>query len=653
MPPHNEAFPSKRQKLNDKVQAFKLNVDKYLQGTEPSKVVLASAWLISDNVIVDLFKRFAPEHFPTVVAVDTLHLFPETHDVLNEMEEKYDFKTKLYKPVDCETQEDFNKKFGKHEVLTFADFDKHSKIEPITRGFEEAQKEIVITGRRMDQGNARTEMAIFEEDKKTFNPLAEWSWEDVVDYVMANNVPYNPLHKKIYISGKAVKPINRDDLTQFQTKVLDRPYFSYAESEINSYGANVYVWKSFGDIHSTVPVAYSDSERAGRFVGREQTECGIHTRVAGKHTPHGGVLINCLVGEDHTEVAQHYIEMTERQVCDFELISNGGFSPLKGFMTKVEYDKVVAHMRLPEEQLFGLPVTMDTDNEALKVGDVVELTYTPFNAKGYMTVTDKWIPDRSVEGEKVYGTASDEHPAVNHLLNEKKKYNIGGPVRCVRLPQRDWVKCVTPKELRARNGDKNVIAFQSRNPLHRAHVEMFIRVAAEYDAEVLVHPVIGPTKGDDVPATVRKQTYDVLAQELDHVQFEYLPYNMMVGGPREALQHALVRKNYGCTGMIVGRDHAGCKNKAGEDFYGPYEAHDLLKPLAKELGMDIVFFMQMVYTEETKSYIPIGEAKQAGYSPMSISGTKFRKMLTNGDHIPEWFAFPNVVAILRQYYSSE
>eukprot|EP01135_Chromosphaera_perkinsii_P001788 Nk52_evm57s210 gene=Nk52_evmTU57s210 len=647
--------------LSKKINEFKLSAETYLAAykRDPSKITLASALLISDNVIVDLFARFT-DFMPTVVAIDTLHLFPETLQLARDLETKYKIELKVFQPKECETLKDFEEKYGTHQDLSHADFDFHSKIEPLQRSFGVTNKEVLITGRRSDQGNERVHLDVWEEDKKNFNPLAGWTWDDVCTYVLEFGVPYNALHRRVAISDTYVAPLERYTYP-FRYVNLEKPFFAYDFQYILSLGSFVYVWKSFGDTHTSIMIPPQDSERSGRFVGRQQTECGIHTRMAHRGAPHGGKLVDLMVASESEKenllklCGSKRIELTERQACDFELISNGGFSPLTGFMNETSYLSVCEDMRLPEGQLFGLPVTLDTDNEEFKVGDYVFLDDQKMGGKGVIHIESKYIPERKMEGLKVYGTESEDHPSVYHLLNEKLKYNIGGRVYCFKLPNRDWVTCKTPKQVRAEmqeRGVKNLIAFQSRNPLHKAHVSMFLRVAKENDADVLVHPVVGPTKSDDVPADVRKQTYDVLAKKLTHVYFEYLPYSMMVGGPREALQHTLIRKNYGCTGIIIGRDHAGCKSRStGEDFYGPYDAQEMMKPLMKELVMDMISFQAMAYAEEVNEYLPANEVQEKGYHSKNISGTKFRKMMVDGEEIPEWFAYPEVVSVLRSFYS--
>lgn len=644
--------------LAERIALFQQHARQYFGQTDPARVVQVSAFLVTDNVIVDLFCRYLPALRPTLVSVDTLHVFPETLAVADAVASRYGMHVRMYKPANCETQADFVRLYGTPDTMSHEDFDRISKIEPLQRAFEETHKLISITGRRADQGNARTELSVWEPERATFNPLAGWSWRDVCDYAILHRVPCNALHRRLVVSSAPVPAAQRSwsAIRGFQQVELAMPFFAYEPDWLRGHGPHVYVWKSFGDVHTSVPVELHESERAGRFIGRSQTECGIHTRISNKGDPHGGRLINLLVPEadSPTDGAQHTLELTERQVCDLECLANGAFSPLRGFMDCETYTSVVERMRLPEGQLWGLPVTLDTDRDDIHVDDFVLLTHAPTGARGVLKVRSKWTPDRRHEARRVYGTDDEEHPAVQHLLHEKRRYNIGGPLWVTRMPQRDWVRCKTPAEVRAESTPgRSLVAFQSRNPIHRAHAAMFLRVAQQHQADVLVHPVVGPTKDDDVPATVRKASYDALARRLTNVRFEYLPYNMMVGGPREALQHMIIRKNYGCTGMIVGRDHAGCKNKAGVDFYGAYDAQELLRPLQRELATDMIDFTAMVYVRESDSYMTIDEAQALGYEPLSISGTKFRTMLRNGDAIPAWFAFPEVVDAMRPWAVSE
>lgn len=243
--------------------------------------------------------------------------------------------------------------------------------------------------------------------------------------------------------------------------------------------------------------------------------------------------------------------------------------------------------------------------------------------------------------------------AVYHLLHEKQKYNIGGKIFGVALPTRDWVDCKTPHQIRKMfPAHRSLVAFQCRNPIHRAHAAMFLQVSKENDADILVHPIVGPTKSDDFHAKARHLTYEALKPILKDygVSIEYLPYNMMVGGPRECLQHLIIRKNFGCTHMIVGRDHAGCKNKSGTDYYGPYDAQNFVNNLQEELGMKTMPFKHMVYVPEKLNYFSMDEAKKHHWETKDISGTEFRRRIKHGENVPEWFAFPQVVEILIEFY---
>merc|ERR1711966_424054 len=268
--------------------------------------------------------------------------------------------------------------------------------------------------------------------------------------------------------------------------------------------------------------------------------------------------------------------------------------------------------------------------------------------------TDKYVPDKVKETKSCYGTSELEHPGTLMVATERGRYYMGGKVTGLNLPVRDF-PCKTPEEVRASlPEDKDVVAFQCRNPVHRAHYELFTRALDDplvgEGGVVLVHPTCGPTQGDDIPGDVRYKTYEVLKEETnnDKVQWAYLPYSMHMAGPREAIQHMIIRKNYGCTHFIIGRDMAGSKSSiSGEDFYGAYDAQDLAKANAAELNMDTVPSLNIVYTEE-KGYVTADVAEKDGLEVMKLSGTKFRKMLRGGEDIPEWFAFKSVIEVLRE-----
>ena len=372
--------------------------------------------------------------------------------------------------------------------------------------------------------------------------------------------------------------------------------------------------------------------------------------------PYGGTLVDLMAPDAEKAAikasATKTLECSDRNACDVELLVVGGFSPERGFMHQADYDAVVAGHRTTSGYLFGLPIVMDTDSDDVAVGDKVLLTYKGQDL-AVLTVEDKWEPNKVVEAKGCYGTTSIEHPAVRMITMERKRFYLGGLIQGLELPKRVF-PCKTPAEVRAGlpNGE-DVVAFQCRNPIHRAHYELFTRALhaqnVSENAVVLVHPTCGPTQQDDIPGTVRFQTYERLAEEVnnDRICWAYLPYAMHMAGPREALQHMIIRRNYGCTHFIIGRDMAGCKSSlTGDDFYGPYDAQNFAKECAPELSMETVPSLNLVYTEE-EGYVTAEHAETRGLHVKKLSGTQFRKMLRSGEEIPEWFAFKSVVDVLR------
>ncbi len=377
---------------------------------------------------------------------------------------------------------------------------------------------------------------------------------------------------------------------------------------------------------------------------------------SGVIAPYGGTLVDLMLADADRAAAKasatKTIECSDRNACDVELLCVGGFSPLRGFMHQEDYDAVVSGHRLAAGQLFGLPIVMDTDRDDVVVGDKLLLTYQGQDL-AVLEVEDKWEPDKVAEAKGCYGTTSIEHPAVRMITMERKRFYLGGSLKGLALPERVF-PCKTPSEVRAGLPEgEDVVAFQCRNPIHRAHYELFTRALhaqnVSDNAVVLVHPTCGPTQQDDIPGAVRFQTYERLAAEVnnDSIRWAYLPYAMHMAGPREALQHMIIRRNYGCTHFIIGRDMAGCKSSlTGDDFYGPYDAQNFAKECAPELTMETVPSLNLVYTQE-EGYVTAEHAEARGLHVKKLSGTQFRKMLRGGEEIPEWFAFKSVVEVLR------
>jgi len=353
-------------------------------------------------------------------------------------------------------------------------------------------------------------------------------------------------------------------------------------------------------------------------------------------------------------------DMTPRQICDLELLMNGGFNPLKGFLTEADYNGVVEDMRLADGTLWPMPINLDVSEEfaaSLEVGQDIALRDQEGVILATMTVTDSWTPNKSKEAEMVFGADDDAHPAVNYLHNNAGKIYLGGPVTGIQPPvhydfraRRD-----TPNELRAyfrKMGWRRVVAFQTRNPLHRAHQELTFRAAKDAQANLLIHPVVGMTKPGDVDHFTRVRCYEAVLDKYPQATttMSLLPLAMRMAGPREAVWHGLIRANHGCTHIIIGRDHAGPgKNSQGEDFYGAYDAQDLFRKHADEMGIEMVDFKHMVYVQERAQYEPNDEIEDRdNVTILNISGTELRRRLAEGLEIPEWFSFPEVVKELRR-----
>ncbi|MGR3525864.1 MAG: bifunctional sulfate adenylyltransferase/adenylylsulfate kinase [Paracoccaceae bacterium] len=351
-------------------------------------------------------------------------------------------------------------------------------------------------------------------------------------------------------------------------------------------------------------------------------------------------------------------DLTPRQICDLELLMNGGFNPLIGFLSQEDYDSVVDTMRLADGTLWPMPITLDVPEafaDKLEVGQDIALRDQEGVILATMTVTDRWVPNKAHEAKMVFGADDSAHPAVNYLHNTAGSVYLGGPVTGIQQPvhydfkgRRD-----TPNELRAlfrKLGWRKVVAFQTRNPLHRAHQELTFRAAREAQANLLIHPVVGMTKPGDVDHFTRVRCYEAVLDQYPSATttMSLLNLAMRMAGPREAVWHGLIRKNHGCTHFIVGRDHAGPgKNSAGQDFYGPYDAQTLFKEHEAEIGLEMVDFKHMVYVQEKAQYFPADEVPE-GATVLDISGTELRRRLAEGLEIPEWFSFPQVVAELRR-----
>ena len=352
--------------------------------------------------------------------------------------------------------------------------------------------------------------------------------------------------------------------------------------------------------------------------------------------------------------------LQDRQICDIALLLNGGFAPLYNFMDRANYTSVLETMRLKNGALFPIPITLDVSRKFINsqtTGDKITLRDKESFAIAILTLTDIWEPDFKNEAQLAYATQDHEHPAVNYLFNISNPIYIAGQLQAIsHIRYIDYVKYRhTPEQLRAefkRRGWKKITAFQTRNPVHSAHIDLTKKAMQEHDTNLLLHPVTGITKQGDIDYHTRVRCYQHALKHYPKksVMLSLLPLAMRMGGPREAIMHAIIRKNFGCTHMIVGRDHASPgKNKTGEPFYGKFEAQELLNKYAQEIGIKAVAFDHMVYHPQKKKNIFLSEV-QAGEKTLSISGTKLREILNRGDPIPEWFTLPEIAEELQKVY---
>ncbi|HEV3122401.1 MAG TPA: bifunctional sulfate adenylyltransferase/adenylylsulfate kinase [Isosphaeraceae bacterium] len=381
------------------------------------------------------------------------------------------------------------------------------------------------------------------------------------------------------------------------------------------------------------------------------------------NTPYGGTLVNLLVSDQRAAemkaTAKDYASLTldERGLCDLELMAVGGFSPLKGFLGKADYERVVGEQRLVDGTLWPLPVVLPvTPGGGFDEGKTICLRDVYGNLLAFLHIEEIYPYDKDAEARGSYGSTDKKHPAVSHLQKAPSHY-AAGRLEVIRVPPHyDFVELRrTPAELRAHFeslGWAKVVAFQTRNPLHRAHEELTKRAAKQIGGGLLIHPVVGVTKPGDVDHFTRVRCYRALVDnhyDSGSVVLSLLPLAMRMAGPLEVLLHAIIRRNYGCTHFIVGRDHAGPGNDStGKPFYGPYAAQESMAKHEAEIGMEMVDFKQMVYLPDEDRYSPVDEVAK-GVRTADISGTQVRdNYLAKGIALPEWFSRPAVAAILGE-----
>lgn len=378
--------------------------------------------------------------------------------------------------------------------------------------------------------------------------------------------------------------------------------------------------------------------------------------------PYQGQLINGVIDPAEAFILQQESNalpawtLTPRQLCDVELLLNGGFSPLKGFLSQADYEQVVSQLRLADGTLWPMPVVLDVSAhfaEKLAVGQSIALYDPEGMLIALMKLSSLWQPDKSIEVEAVYGTGDLNHPGVRYIADQTGEVYLGGELTGIRLPNH-YDFCTlrqTPQQLREQfhqRGWQRVIAFQTRNPMHRAHYALTLRALRDYEANLLIHPADGAAP-DDLQHYARVRCYQSLLHHYPEqtTQLALLPHAMRMAGPREALWHGIIRQNYGCTHMIVGRDHAGPTfGDAQQSFYQPYAAQELFAHYQEELALKMIAMQEMVYVAERAEYIPANEVTP-GETIQKISGTELRRRFAEDLPIPEWFSFPDVVAQLR------
>ena len=381
--------------------------------------------------------------------------------------------------------------------------------------------------------------------------------------------------------------------------------------------------------------------------------------------PYGGSLVDLLVPEDDKEELRARanrlpsLQLSERSVCDLELLATGGFSPLDRFMSSEDHQRVLDEMRLRSGHLFPIPVTLPVDpGPEIQLDQEVALRDSRNDLLAVMTIEEVYEWDRDEVAAKVFGTRDVRHPLVAEATRWGR-FNISGRLRVLEVPRHyDFRELrLTPAETRARLeefGYGGVVAFQTRNPLHRVHEELTKRAAEKVNGVLLLHPVVGMTKPGDVDHYTRVRTYRALADhyyDSNRILLSLLPLAMRLGGPREALWHAIIRRNHGANHLIVGRDHASPGvDSEGKPFYGPYDAQELVERHSDELGVSVVPFQELVYLPEEKRYEEVSKIPSRAVTA-SISGTQIREeYLNNGRKLPDWFTRPEVAEILADTY---
>jgi sulfate adenylyltransferase len=598
------------------------------------RITFATGFGAEGCVLIDLIAR---HHLPIdIFTLDTGLLFPETYALWRRLEQRYGVVIRAVRP-----EQTVDQQAAAHgDRLWARDPDRCCdlrKVAPLRAAL--AGHDAWISAIRRDQTPERASAGIVEADAifglVKVNPLASWTATDVSDHVRAHDVPVSPLHEQGY--------------------------------------------PSIGCVPCTSRVAAGENPRAGRWRGRATSECGLHARpVTPRFTlaphqarktitpeklvsPHGGALVDRIATPAEADALRERasrlpaLSLDAREIADLELIATGAASPLKGFLGSADYESVLGRLRLANDTVWPLPLTLavaDGPRGLLEPGREAALFDSQGRLWGVVAVSEVFRRDPQHESRLVYGTEDPSHPGVAYLLS-RPRWLVAGDVLVLPLPD-DLPfaeRRLTPRRLRDEiqaRGWRHVAGFQTRNPIHRTHEHM-TKLALEFADGLVIHPLVGETKNDDVPASVRFRAYEVLVDKYyppGRTLLAAFPAAMRYAGPREALFHALVRKNYGIDRLIVGRDHAG----VGE-FYGPYEAQEIFDRFSQEeLGVAPLKFEPTFFCRDCDALASPRTCPHDAASRLDLSGSKIRELLRNGRRLPEEFTRPEIAEILREYY---
>ncbi|MFZ0790406.1 MAG: bifunctional sulfate adenylyltransferase/adenylylsulfate kinase [Chromatiaceae bacterium] len=389
-----------------------------------------------------------------------------------------------------------------------------------------------------------------------------------------------------------------------------------------------------------------------------------NTRPGDRPAPAASLLVDEEVSQAlrQQSLAFQSLTLSQRQLCDLELLLNGGFAPLDGFMDRSTYERVLDEARLPSGALWPIPVVLDVDAsvaEQLKPGQPLALRDQEGFMPAVLTVSEVWEADKAREALAVYGTDSADHPGVRYLQGRVRTFDVAGRLQGIQLPAHHDFESLwnTPGELRhqfVKTGWRNVLAFQTTNPIHKLQRRIVVDAAKAHQAHILIHPAVGETKPGDLHYYARVRCYKAIARHLPHemTALSLLPLAMRMAGPREALWHALVNRNYGCTHILIGPDHGSPPSGGGAAgrFYLRYAAQEYVQSFGEEPGIQMVAVPEHRYVPSKQSFLPAQRIENEDMESLSLSPAELRTLLLQNKEVPDWFSYPEVLAELRRVY---